>query len=824
MNMESNYNPSEVESSAQLYWQKKNCFHANEDLNKEKFYCLSMFPYPSGTLHMGHVRNYTIGDVISRYQRALGKNVLQPMGWDAFGLPAENAAMKHDIPPAEWTKKNIENMRAQLMQLGFAIDWRRELATCDSSYFKWEQWFFLRLLEKGLVYKKNSIVNWDPVDQTVLANEQVINGRGWRSGALVEHKEISQWFLKITAYAEELLEQLDHLPNWPEQVKQMQRHWIGRSEGAEIYFDVPHQPRLKVYTTRPDTLLGVTYLAISPDHPLAKYAAQSHQAVADFVQSCQGVRMAEADLAKQEKRGIATGLHAIHPITKQEIPVWIANFVLMNYGTGAVMSVPAHDERDFAFAKQYHLPMQIVIQGSDTHDFAAGAYTGDGQLVHSGDFNDLDSQTAKQKIVEALEKMHVGKKTIQYRLRDWGVSRQRYWGTPIPIIYCEHCGVVPVPDEDLPVELPEQVNWKQKGSPLANCPEFMHVACPKCGNDAKRETDTFDTFMESSWYYARYACKGQTSAMLDDRAKYWTPVDQYIGGIEHATMHLLYARFFHKLLRDEGLVNSDEPFLGLLTQGMVLKDGHKMSKSVGNTVDPSALIEQYGADTARLFTMFAAPPEQSLEWSDTGVEGAHRFLKRLWSLAHTHHSLIQQMNEELFNVEQMDWDEASSEQKAIRQKIHVLLQQVQIDYEKHQFNTVVSACMKVFNELFPLEIKDKYDQALIYSGLSILLRLLAPITPHICHELWIILAYPKIIIDASWPKCDKGALKIDEASFVIQVNGKKRGEVKASVQLPEQEIIDLAKEEIQSFIHDKSIQKAIVVAHRHLINFVVKDA
>ncbi len=824
MIMESSYNPTEVESQAQQYWHKKNCFHANEDLNKEKFYCLSMFPYPSGTLHMGHVRNYTIGDVISRYQRALGKNVLQPMGWDAFGLPAENAAMKHNIPPAEWTKKNIENMRAQLMQLGFAIDWRRELATCDSSYFKWEQWFFLRLLEKGLVYKKNSIVNWDPVDNTVLANEQVINGRGWRSGALVEHKEISQWFLKITAYAEELLANLDHLPNWPEQVKQMQRHWIGRSEGAEVFFHTKDKQKIKVYTTRPDTLMGVTYLAISPDHPFAKQVAQCNSEVAEFLHSCQGVKMAEADLAKQEKRGIATGLSAIHPITKQEVPIWIANFVLMNYGTGAVMCVPAHDERDFEFAKLYQLPLQVVISPSETHDFKQSAYTGSGQLINSQEFDGLDNEEAKQKITAKLEAIQAGKSTVQYRLRDWGVSRQRYWGTPIPIIYCEHCGTVPVPDEDLPVELPENVDWKAKGSPLANCPEFVNVACPKCGNDAHRETDTFDTFMESSWYYARYACKGQASAMLDDRAKYWTPVDQYIGGIEHATMHLLYARFFHKLLRDEGLVNSDEPFLGLLTQGMVLKDGQKMSKSVGNTVDPSQLIEQYGADTARLFTMFAAPPEQSLEWSDAGVEGAHRFLKRVWNFAFTHHEMILQMNEDNINPDQIDWSEANANQKLVRQKIHQLLQQVQLDYEKNQFNTVVSACMKIFNELSPLEIVDELDKALVFSAYSILLRLMAPITPHICHALWQDLGYAKPIIDAPWPKCDKSALKTDEATFVIQVNGKKRGDVMASLQLSEDEIIALAKQQVPSFIEGKQILKAIVVAHRHLINFVVKDA
>ncbi|NDH09534.1 MAG: leucine--tRNA ligase [Gammaproteobacteria bacterium] len=820
--MESHYTPSDVESRAQQYWSKKNCFHANEDLNKEKFYCLSMFPYPSGSLHMGHVRNYTIGDVISRYQRALGKNVLQPMGWDAFGLPAENAAIKNGIPPAEWTIKNIENMKSQLMQLGLAIDWRREFATCDPSYFKWEQWFFLRLLEKGLVYKKNAIVNWDPVDNTVLANEQVINGRGWRSGALVEHKEISQWFLKITNYADELLKELDNLPHWPEQVKQMQRHWIGRSEGAEISFQLKdNKTNIKVFSTRPDTLFGVSYLAISPDHPIAKNIAKDNATVDAFIKSCQGVKMAEADLAKQEKRGIDSGMKAIHPFTNEELPVWIANFVLMNYGTGAVMSVPAHDERDFEFANSYGLAIKQVISAPQGHDFTKSAYTGEGQLLHSAEFDGQESTLAKHNIIKAIQNKQCGKGTIQYRLRDWGVSRQRYWGTPIPIIYCEQCGTIPVPEEDLPVELPKTVDWTVQGSPLAHSPEFLHVPCPKCGDEAKRETDTFDTFMESSWYYARFACKGQTSAMLDDRAKYWTSVDQYIGGIEHATMHLLYARFFHKLLRDEGLVNSDEPFLGLLTQGMVLKDGHKMSKSLGNTVDPTALIERYGADTARLFIMFAAPPEQSLEWSDSGVEGSHRFLKRVWHFCHQYHALIQDMNDNGFDMDHVDWSEASNHQKQHRQKIHQLLQQVQHDYEKQQFNTIVSASMKMLNELSSYENQTPLDQALIYSGISILLRIMAPITPHICHVLWHDLGFTKTIIDAPWPRFDKSALKTEDALFVIQVNGKKRGDMMASLHLTEDVLLDLAKKEVASFIEGQKIMKSIVVAHRHLINFVV---
>jgi len=822
--MESSYYPKTIESQAQQYWQKKNCFHVQEDLNKEKFYCLCMFPYPSGSLHMGHVRNYTLGDVISRYQRALGKNVLQPMGWDAFGLPAENAAIKHGIHPKDWTYKNIEHMKSQLMQLGFAIDWSREFATCDASYYKWEQWFFLKLFEKGLVYKKYSVVNWDPVDQTVLANEQVINGRGWRSGALVEHKEISQWFLKITAYAEELLADIDTLEHWPEQVKQMQRHWIGKSQGAQVVFKQKDQDDLIIFTTRPDTLMGVSYLAISPDHPLAKSLAKTNPAIAAFLESCQGVSVAEAELAKQEKRGINTGHFALHPISNQEIPIWIANFVLMNYGTGAVMGVPAHDERDFEFAQKYQLPIQVVIQGKAAHDFAQGAYTGTGRLINSESFNELDAEQAKTKIIERLAANHLGKSCIQYRLRDWGVSRQRYWGTPIPIIYCEHCGTIPVAEEELPVQLPENINLQGQGSPLANCSEFINTNCPKCGHKARRETDTFDTFMESSWYYARFACRGQSSAMLDDRAKYWTPVDQYIGGIEHATMHLLYARFVHKLLRDEGLINSAEPFLHLLTQGMVLKDGHKMSKSLGNTVDPAQLIEQYGADTARLFTMFAAPPEQSLEWSDAGVEGAHRFLKKLWNLAYQQRHLYLQLNQQSLDIDNNDWSDAPPEIKSKRQKIYQLLQQIQQDYERQQFNTVVSACMKLFNELSSIDSSHgEFEQILSYTGMSILLRVLAPITPHICHALWHDLGFNKVIIDAPWPKIDKSALKTDEARFVIQVNGKKRGELVAALNLDEQALLSLAQSEVMPFLQHKIIVKSIVVEHRHLINFVIRD-
>lgn len=823
--MDISYKPQEIEEQAQQYWHKKQCYNVAEDLNKEKFYCLSMFPYPSGTLHMGHVRNYTIGDVIARYQRSLGKNVLQPIGWDAFGLPAENAAIKHGIPPAEWTKKNIAAMKAQFMRLGNAYDWRREFATCDPDYYRWEQWFFIKLFEKGLVYKKNAVVNWDPVDQTVLANEQVVDGRGWRSGALVERRDISQWFIKITAYADELLQGLDTLDEWPNQVKLMQRNWIGRSEGCEICFKVNEiTKRLKIYTTRPDTLMGATYLAVAPDHPLAKEAARSNPEVQAFIDSCQGVRMAEADMATMEKRGIDTGFTATHPISGEHLPVWIANFVLMQYGSGAVMAVPAHDQRDWEFATKYQLPIvQVIAPVNSEHDFTKSAFTTEGVLINSGEFNGLNSSKAAQIISNHLVTHELGKSTVNYRLRDWGVSRQRSWGTPIPMIHCEECGIVPVPECDLPVTLPDNIKVTGSGSPLANCPEFMHVICPKCGQDAQRESDTFDTFVESSWYYARFACKGQDSAMLDDRAKYWTPVDQYVGGIEHAVMHLLYARFFHKLMRDEGLVNSDEPFKALLTQGMVLKDGHKMSKSLGNIVDPNHLIDTYGADTARLFVMFAAPPEQSLEWSDSAVEGAHRFLKRLWAFTYQNLSLFREANEAIADGNgQVDWENVDQRLKKARYQVNQILMQANADYERHQFNTVVSGCMKLFNELSAYVVETQADKFALNAGMSILLRLLAPITPHICHHLWIEAGYDKLIIDTHWPKIDKSALKSDEHDYIVQVNGKLRAQFTASVDTPENELIEQAKQHAHAFIDGKVIVKAIVVLHRQLINLVVK--
>ncbi len=819
------YVAQEVEEQAQQYWQKKQSFNVNEDLNKEKFYCLAMFPYPSGSLHMGHVRNYTLSDVIARYQRALGKNVLQPIGWDAFGLPAENAAIKNGIPPAEWTQQNIAAMKAQFLKLGNAYDWRREITTCDPCYYRWEQWFFIKLYERGLVYKKNAVVNWDPVDQTVLANEQVVDGRGWRSGALVERKEISQWFIKITAYADELLQGLDTLEHWPDQVKQMQRNWIGRSEGSEIYFKVHDFPKLlKIYTTRPDTLMGATYLAVAPDHPLAQKAAKQHETVQAFIDSCKTGRMVEAEIATMEKRGIDTGLKAIHPITHEELPIWIANFVLMQYGFGAVMAVPAHDQRDWEFAQKYNLPMREVIQAiGQPADLTKEAFTAPGILINSEQFDNLSSADAKKMITRCLEEQDAGKAAINYRLRDWGISRQRYWGTPIPMITCDTCGIVPVPESDLPVTLPNNIQFTGNGSPLAQCNEFIHTSCPKCGQDAVRESDTFDTFVESSWYYARFACKGQSSAMLDDRAKYWTPVDQYIGGIEHAVMHLLYARFFHKLMRDEGLVNSDEPFKALLTQGMVLKDGHKMSKSIGNTVDPNRLIDTYGADTARLFTMFAAPPEQSLEWSDAGVEGAHRFLKRVWNFALQHQTQFRDINESLQSGASIQWQNCENRLKKSRHVVHQILLQANQDYKRYQFNTVVSGCMKLFNEISAYEVKTEQDNYFLHSGIGFLLRLLAPITPHICHVLWLELGFEKAIIDASWPQVDKGALKVDEIDYVVQVNGKLRGGFTSSADATEEDLFEVATEKVKQFIAGKSIKKTILVAHRHLINLVVGD-
>ncbi len=830
--MQEQYNFQVIEANAQQYWEEKNSFQAVEDLNKEKFYCLTMFPYPSGYLHMGHVRVYTLGDVIARYQTMLGKNVMQPMGWDAFGLPAENAAIKNNIAPAKWTKQNIKHMREQMKRLGLGYDWTREVTTCDPHYYRWEQWFFLQLYKKGLVYKKNAEVNWDPVDQTVLANEQVVNGRGWRSDALVERKEIPQWFMKITAYAEELLNDLDKLENWPQQVKTMQRNWIGKSEGLQIQFEVPDHESLTVYTTRPDTLFGVTYLAIAPQHPLAKALAEKNKELAQFIEEVRNVKMAEADIATMEKRGMPLGIYAKHPLTGVEIPVWVANFVLMEYGSGAVMAVPAHDQRDFEFAAKYQLPAKQVIMPSNGGevDLTQRAYLDYGTLINSAEFNGLNFQQAFDAIAKQLESRGIGKRTVNYRLRDWGVSRQRYWGAPIPIINCPSCGTQPVPEKDLPVVLPEDVQFNGVTSPLKTMPSFYQTTCPKCHGPAERETDTFDTFMESSWYYARFACKKQNKAMLDGRVNYWVPVDQYVGGIEHAVLHLLYARFFHKLMRDEGLLNSDEPFTRLLSQGMVLNKGAKMSKSKGNTVDPQMLVDKYGADTARLFITFAAPAEQSLEWSDSGVEGAHRFLKRLWAYAYEHNETIRKQNRmtESNLLGSTNWENADPQQIDIFRQIYEILDQAKFDYERQQFNTVVSSAMKILNLLSKLDghQPDKIDirDIVIHKGFNILLCLLAPITPHITHQLWLDLDYEGIILDAPWPRSSPIIFKVDTIELVVQVNGKLRSHVRVPSAAEREVIEEKVKQDakVQNAIKDKSIKKIIIVPGK-LVNIVTGE-
>ena len=830
--LEEQYQPQKIEENTQRFWSENNYFQATEDANKEKFYCLSMFPYPSGQLHVGHVRNYTIGDVASRYQRMLGKNVLQPIGWDAFGLPAENAAIKHKTAPAEWTYKNIAAMRKQMKRIGLAYDWSREFATCEPSYYRWEQWFFLKLYQKGLVYKKNAGVNWDPVDQTILANEQVINGRGWRSGALVERREIPQWFFKITDYADELLNDLDKLTQWPEQVKTMQRNWIGRSEGVDVQFPIHNSnDHLTIYTTRPDTLFGVTFIAVAAQHPLAKQAAANNPALQQFLDECRNIKVAEAEIATMEKRGMPLGITARHPLTQEEIPIWVANFVLMEYGTGALMAVPAHDQRDFELAKQYNLPIKQVITPANNAawDLNKAAYVDTGTLIDSGEFTGLHSDVAIKKIIDSLESSKQGKRKINFRLRDWSVSRQRYWGTPIPIINCPDCGAVAVPEKDLPVVLPENVEFTGVVSPLKSMPEFYETTCPSCGKPAHRETDTFDTFFESSWYYARFACKNLDNAMLDGRANYWLPVDQYIGGIEHAVLHLLYSRFIHKTMRDEGLVNSDEPFMRLLTQGMVLNEGIKMSKSKGNVVDPDELIQRYGVDTVRLFIMFAAPPEQSLEWSDSGVEGSHRFLKRLWAFGYEHRQLIIKENRALsIDISTLDWDTVNHKQRDILRQIYEIVEQAKYDYERMQFNTIVSGCMKLLNLLAKLPEAESgqtdIHSHIIHKGFSILLRLLAPITPHVTHQLWHDLHYEGLLLDAVMPKSNSAALKVDQIELVVQVNGKLRSRIKVPTHAETKTIEHIAKQDakVQHMIADQIIKKIITVPGK-LVNIVTEN-
>lgn len=866
--MHEQYQPREIEAAAQSHWDAQKSFEVSEQPGKDTFYCLSMFPYPSGKLHMGHVRNYTIGDVIARYQRMQGKNVLQPMGWDAFGMPAENAAMKNKVAPAKWTYENIDYMRTQLKSLGLAVDWTREVTTCKPDYYRWEQWLFTRLYEKGVIYRKNGTVNWDPVDQTVLANEQVIDGRGWRSGALIEKREIPMYYFKITAYADELLESLDELDGWPEQVKTMQRNWIGKSRGMEISFpydvaSIGSEGVMKVFTTRPDTLMGATYVAVAAEHPLATLAAQNNPELQAFIDECKRGGVAEADIATQEKKGLATSLRVQHPLTGELLPVWIANYVLMNYGEGAVMAVPAHDERDFAFATKYALPIKPVVRtsvGDETPTPWNDAYGEHGELINSGEFDGLDFDGAFDAMEVALQRKGLGQARTQFRLRDWGISRQRYWGCPIPIIHCESCGDVPVPEDQLPVVLPEDVVPDGAGSPLARMPEFYECNCPKCGAPAKRETDTMDTFVESSWYFARYASPHYDQGMVDPAAaNHWLPVDQYIGGIEHAILHLLYARFFHKLMRDEGLVSSNEPFKNLLTQGMVIADTYyrtlenggkdwfnpadviverdakakvigaklasdglpveiggteKMSKSKNNGVDPQAMIDAYGADTCRLFMMFASPPDMSLEWSDSGVEGASRFLRRVWRLAHAHVSAG--------SPAQLVTASLSDEQKAVRRAIHLAIKQASVDVgQHHKFNTAIAQVMTLMNVLEKAAVSSEQDRALMQEGLETVALLLAPITPHICHELWQQLGKNGPIIDAQWPQVDETALVQDSLTLVVQVNGKLRGqiEVPASATREEVEASARANENVVRFTEGLTIRKVIVVPGK-LVNIV----
>jgi leucyl-tRNA synthetase len=816
---EDNYSHTDIERKVQKHWADNGSFEVTENSDKPKFYCLSMFPYPSGQLHMGHVRTYTLGDVIGRFQRLKGKNVLQPMGWDAFGLPAENAAIKRNIPPAKWTYQNIAHMRAQMKALGFAFDWSREFETCDPQYYKWEQWFFTRLFRKGLVYKKAAFVNWDPVDQTVLANEQVINGRGWRSDALVERRELAQWFVKITDYAEELLEDLDKLPGWPDKIKTMQRNWIGRSEGVEIKFQLDAVESVSVYTTRPDTLMGVTYLAVAPQHPLAVSAASSNPKLQTFLDGCNQTKVAEADMAKQEKQGMPTGRNVIHPITGEPVPVWVANFVLMEYGSGAVMSVPGHDQRDWEFAKKYGLPIKQVIapgEGSQADcNLDLEAFTERGVLVNSGEYDGLKFDQAFKTIAQALVEKNCGERQTNYRLRDWGVSRQRYWGCPIPIINCDKCGAVPVPDKDLPVVLPTDVEFEGVGSPIKKMKDWYQTSCPNCGSVAIRETDTFDTFMESSWYYARFASHNHSEGMLDDRAKYWTSVDHYVGGEEHAILHLLYARFFHKVMRDEGLVESDEPFEKLLALGMVLQGGTKMSKSAGDAGDPQLLMDRFGADAVRMAMMFAAPPEQSFEWSENGVESANKWLRtRLWNTVVDHLSGGA--------MPPLDIASLSSEQKDLRRAVHETLAKCEDDFGRRlAFNTVVAAVMSLMNQVAKFEDSSGQGRAVVHEALTAAVLIMSPITPHICHALWRMLGLGDIEI-ADWLAVDESALEKSVIELAVQVNGKLRGKVELSPDADQDEATRVARlqDNVEKFLIDKTIRKTIYVPNK-ILNFVV---
>ena len=819
--MQYEYNAKNIEKEAQDYWAKNNSFVVTEDPNKEKYYCLSMLPYPSGRLHMGHVRNYSIGDVISRYQKMLGKNVMQPIGWDAFGLPAENAAIKNKVPPAGWTYENIGHMKEQLIELGFGYDWSRELATCHPEYYKWEQWFFIKLFEKGLVYKKKAIVNWDPVDQTVLANEQVVEGCGWRSGAPVEKKEISQWYMKITDYADELLADIQNLQGWPDAVRMMQTNWIGKSVGLDINFKIGEVGSLTVYTTRPDTLFGVTYLAIAAEHPIAIEAGKNNQEIQTFLDDCKKMETAEAAMETMEKKGIDSKLKCIHPLTGEEVSIWIANFVLMGYGTGAVMSVPAHDQRDYEFAKKYDIPIVNVISDKNGFvDTSNEAYVEKGVLINSGEFTGLGFDEAFKAISKKLSSLSMGEEKTNYRLRDWGVSRQRYWGCPIPIIHCSECGAVPEDLDRLPVRLPENVSIDGAGSPLKQMSSFVKTKCPNCKGEAQRETDTFDTFFESSWYFARYTCVDQKEAILDERANYWLPVDQYIGGIEHAILHLLYSRFFTKLLRDEGIVKTSEPFTNLLTQGMVLKDGAKMSKSKGNTVDPQEMISKYGADTARLFILFAAPPTQDLEWSDSGIEGAHRFINKFFRLVTGFIKL-----KEGVEISKLDDLNLNEEQRSIRQKTHLALKKVGDDFgRRHSFNTAIATMMELNNLVSKYADTSQQSMAVKQEAIEIMVKCLSPVMPHVCHHLWFLLGGKNAVVDSQWPEVDESALIQERVQIIAQVNGKLRAKIMAPLDSDNQAVqeIALSDEKIVKFTMDKQIIKVIVVPNK-LINIVIKD-
>ncbi|WP_019465322.1 leucine--tRNA ligase [Dyella japonica] len=903
---EHGYQPQAVETAAQTYWRDQRAYEVKEDASRPKFYCLSMLPYPSGALHMGHVRNYTIGDVISRYQRMQGKNVLQPMGWDAFGLPAENAAIKNKTAPAKWTYQNIEHMRGQLQRMGFAYDWTREFATCRPDYYRWEQLMFTRLMKKGMAYRKNAVVNWDPVDQTVLANEQVVDGRGWRSGALVEKREIPQWFLKITDYAQELLDGLDTLPGWPDAVKTMQRNWIGRSEGLEIHFAVEGESEpLTVFTTRPDTLMGATFVSIAGEHPLAIKAAQNNPKLAAFLEELKHGGVSEAELETQEKRGMDTGIEAVHPLTGEKIPVFVANFVLWGYGTGAVMAVPGHDQRDWEFAKKYSLPIKMVVVdravldavAEINHDLSKGvgadpiraalgggsvdvyeassavemieafersiqedsAFTERGYLVNSGEFDGMDYSQVFEAMAARFEREGTGVRRVNWRLRDWGVSRQRYWGCPIPVIYCPTCDAVPVPEDQLPVVLPEDVAFSGVQSPIKADPEWRRTTCPQCGGPAERETDTFDTFMESSWYYARYTSPGAND-QVDGRANYWLPVDQYIGGIEHAILHLLYFRFYHKLMRDAGLVKADEPATNLLCQGMVIaetfyrdnadgskdwinpadveierddkarvigarskSDGQpvkiggteKMSKSKNNGIDPQAMVDKYGADTVRLFSMFAAPPEQSLEWSEAGVEGMARFLRRFWREVTTHAS---QPDHPVVDPSTLD-----AGQKTLRRQVHETIQKVSDDLgRRHSFNTAIAALMELLNALNKFNDMSEQGRAVRHEALEAMVLLLNPVVPHVSHALWQVLGHPESVLeDQPWPQVDSAALVRDSLTLAVQVNGKLRGtiEVAANASKEEAEALALAQPNVAAFLEGQTVRKVIVVPGK-IVNIV----